>query len=83
MPRASRRAPSQHEIITAPAVQSPNRPHIARRSPWNVPVKIGTVTISAILDMADRIVPGHFRELVKSSDGFTRGDLAELPLVVR
>ncbi len=83
MPRASRRAPSQHEIITAPAVQSPNRPHIARRSPWNVPVKIGTVTISAILDMADRIVPGHFPELVKSGDDFTWEESAELPLVVR
>jgi hypothetical protein len=41
------------------------------------------VTISAILDKADRIVPGHFRELVKGGDGFTCEEPAELPLVVR
>ncbi len=49
----------------------------------DVPVKIGTVTISAIRDMADRIVPGHFPELVKSGDDFTWEEPAELPLVVR
>ena len=37
MPHECRSAPAQHEIMTAPAVQSPNQPHRTRRSLCNVP----------------------------------------------
>ncbi len=43
----------------------------------------GTATIGHILDMADRIVPGHFPELIKRDDGFIWEDAAEFSLLVR
>ena len=43
----------------------------------------GTATIKRMLDMADRIVPGHFPELIKRNNHFTWEDAAELPLIVR
>ena len=43
----------------------------------------GTNTISRILKTADRIVPGHFPELVKQNGRFTWKDTAELSLVIR
>ncbi|MFQ5774357.1 MAG: MBL fold metallo-hydrolase [Kiloniellaceae bacterium] len=46
-------------------------------------VENGTETIARILDMADRIVPGHFPELIKTDRGFTWEDGVEFPLVVR
>ena len=41
MPRECRSTSSPHEIITAPAVQSPNQPHKTGRSLCNVPIKAG------------------------------------------
>ena len=46
-------------------------------------ISAGTKTIGRILDMADRIVPGHFPELIKRDGQFTWDDEAELPLLVR
>ena len=47
-------------------------------------VAAGTKTIETILAMADRIVPGHFPELIKTPDGrFTWEEAAELPLLIR
>jgi len=46
-------------------------------------ISAGTKTIGRILDMADRIVPGHFPELIKRDGQFTWDDAAELPLLVR
>jgi hypothetical protein len=46
-------------------------------------VEAGTATIERILDMADRIVPGHFPELIKSGQSFFWEDTAELALIVR
>jgi glyoxylase-like metal-dependent hydrolase (beta-lactamase superfamily II) len=43
----------------------------------------GTATIGRILDMADRIVPGHFPELIRDGDNWTWTELAELPLLIR
>ena len=40
----------------------------------------GTRSIERILDMADRIVPGHFPELTKTDRGFTWNDAIEFPL---
>ena len=37
MPHECRSAPAQHEIMTAPAVQSPNQPHRSRKLLRNVP----------------------------------------------
>ena len=46
-------------------------------------VETGTETIKRILAMADRIVPGHFPELIKRGDGFVWEEPAELPLLIR
>ena len=43
----------------------------------------GTETIRHILEIADRIVPGHFPELIKKEGQFIWEDAAELPLIVR
>lgn len=43
----------------------------------------GTASIRRILSMADRIVPGHFPELVREGDRFTWTEAAELPLLIR
>ena len=40
-------------------------------------------TIGRILDSADRIVPGHYPELIKCDGGFISDDGAEFTLVVR
>ena len=40
-------------------------------------------TIKHILGMADRIVPGHFPELIKRGDQFVWDEPAELALLVR
>jgi len=46
-------------------------------------VESGSRSIRTILDMADRIVPGHFPELVKTENGFIWQQPAELPLLIR
>jgi glyoxylase-like metal-dependent hydrolase (beta-lactamase superfamily II) len=47
-------------------------------------VEAGTASISRILDRADRIVPGHFPELIRQSDGsFGWDDTVSLDLVIR
>lgn len=46
-------------------------------------VAAGTATIAHILDIADRIVPGHFPELIKRDGVFVWEDTAELALKVR
>ena len=47
-------------------------------------VERGTQSIRKILDMADRIVPGHFPELIHTEgDTFTWEDGVEFPLVIR
>lgn len=46
-------------------------------------VENGTATIKHILDIADRIVPGHFPELIKRDGVFVWEDTAELALKVR
>lgn len=43
----------------------------------------GTATIRRILGMADRIVPGHFPELIRRGDAFVWDEAAELPLLIR
>lgn len=43
----------------------------------------GTRSIERILAMADRIVPGHFPELIRTATGVTWTDAAELPLLIR
>jgi N-acyl homoserine lactone hydrolase len=43
----------------------------------------GTNSIRHILNIADRIVPGHFPELIKEDGQFIWKDTAELSLVVR
>ncbi len=55
MPRERRSAPPQHEIITAPTVQSPNQPQKTRRSLCNVPIKAGVAL--------DRQTCYHFRQV--------------------
>lgn len=42
----------------------------------------GTATIGRILKIADRIVPGHFPEMIRTENGWT-WDSAEVPLLVR
>lgn len=46
-------------------------------------VAAGTSTIRHILAIADRIVPGHFPELVKRDGAFVWDEPAELPLLIR
>jgi glyoxylase-like metal-dependent hydrolase (beta-lactamase superfamily II) len=43
----------------------------------------GTASIRRILDMADRIVPGHFPELRRDGDAWLWDEPAELPLLIR
>lgn len=43
----------------------------------------GTRSIERILAMADRIVPGHFPELIRTEKGITWTEAAEFPLVIR
>jgi glyoxylase-like metal-dependent hydrolase (beta-lactamase superfamily II) len=43
----------------------------------------GSATIRTILDMADRIVPGHFPELIRQGEVFTWEEAAELPVLIR
>ena len=45
--------------------------------------EIGAATISRIIDMADRIVPGHFPELIKTDGVLVWQEPGELPLLVR
>lgn len=42
----------------------------------------GTASIQRILELADRIVPGHFPELIRTERGWT-WEAAEVPLLVR
>jgi len=46
-------------------------------------VEQGVATIELIVQMADRIVPGHFPELIKQEKGFTWEEVGELPLIIR
>jgi N-acyl homoserine lactone hydrolase len=47
-------------------------------------VEAGTATITRILDRADRIVPGHFPELIRQPDGaFSWNEAASFELLVR
>jgi len=47
-------------------------------------IDVGTRTIQRILDLADRIVPGHFPELIRQADGsFVWEDSAPFELLVR
>ena len=46
-------------------------------------VENSTATISRILERADRIVPGHFPELIKLNGVFEWDDTAEFALIVR
>lgn len=46
-------------------------------------LETGTATIKRILERADRIVPGHFPELIKGETGFEWDEPAELTLLVR
>ena len=46
-------------------------------------IAAGTATIERIIDMADRIIPGHFPELIKQDGQFTWEDASEFPLMVR
>jgi N-acyl homoserine lactone hydrolase len=47
-------------------------------------IETGTRSIQRILQMADRIVPGHFPELIRIDNGaFTWNDSAEFSLLVR
>lgn len=46
-------------------------------------IETGTATIDRIVAMADRIVPGHFPELIRKGDVFTWEEPAEFPLIVR
>lgn len=47
-------------------------------------IQSGTATIERILDRADRIVPGHFPELLRQKDGaFCWEDVADFHLLVR
>jgi len=43
----------------------------------------GTRSIERILEIADRIVPGHFPELIRTETGVTWTDAAEFPLLIR
>ncbi len=43
----------------------------------------GSRTLDTILDIADRVVPGHYPELVRTETGFTWDEPAELPILVR
>jgi N-acyl homoserine lactone hydrolase len=40
-------------------------------------------TIERLMSLADRIVPGHFPELIKRGDGFTWEDAHEFPIMLR
>ncbi len=46
-------------------------------------IERGTESIGKILDRADRIIPGHFPELVRGAAGFEWEEAAELTLLVR
>jgi glyoxylase-like metal-dependent hydrolase (beta-lactamase superfamily II) len=47
-------------------------------------IDVGTRTIQRILDRADRIVPGHFPELIRQADGsFVWEDCAPFELLIR
>lgn len=46
-------------------------------------IEHGTASITRILEMADRIVPGHFPELVRRDRGFTWEEAAVLALKIR
>lgn len=57
---------------------------VARRCDMAFDTQIaGTESIGRILAMADRIVPGHFPELIKRDGRFEWDEPAELPLLVR
>lgn len=43
----------------------------------------GAATIKRIIDMADRIVPGHFPELIKTDGVLSWEEPGELPLLGR
>lgn len=43
----------------------------------------GTASIRRVLAAADRIVPGHFPELIKRDGAWTWDESSELPLIVR
>jgi glyoxylase-like metal-dependent hydrolase (beta-lactamase superfamily II) len=46
-------------------------------------VEAGSASIAKIAAMADRIVPGHFPELVREGDKFVWTEAAEFPLLIR
>lgn len=46
-------------------------------------VESSRATIDRLLALGDRIVPGHFPELVKRDGGFTWEEAAEFPILVR
>lgn len=46
-------------------------------------IEAGTASIERVLALADRIVPGHFPELIKSPRGFLWEEAAPFELLVR
>ena len=70
-------------VIAGDAIKYPKEAITCRCDMAFDTVEAGTDTINRILDMADRIVPGHFPELIKRNGTFVWEDRAEFALLVR
>lgn len=73
-----------HVVIAGDAIKYIKEAILARCDMAFDTIEAGTVSIRRILACADRIVPGHFPELVKQPDGnFSWDDAASFHLLVR
>lgn len=70
-------------VLAGDAIKYPKEA-VARRCdmPFDS-VQSGTASIEHILSIADRIVPGHFPEMIKRDGVWVWEDAAELPLLIR
>jgi N-acyl homoserine lactone hydrolase len=70
-------------ILAADAIKYAKEALLARCDLAFDAPETGTATIEAILAVAERIVPGHFPELVRRGDTFVWEDETEFALIVR
>lgn len=70
-------------VIASDAIKYPKEVMTRRCDLAFDTIETGTATIARILDMAERIVPGHFPELKRDTYGWTWDQAAEFSLLVR
>jgi glyoxylase-like metal-dependent hydrolase (beta-lactamase superfamily II) len=75
--------PKGRVVLAGDAIKYPKEALNRRSDMVFDTVENSRTTIERLLSLGDRIVPGHFPELVKRGESFTWEEAAEFPLMVR